>query len=144
MRNDNYYPDYVAYHTQLCNKQQQAFDKQDHLRLIDYTQQKAENLETYMTRASNNIYPSDYEKFEKIIKNDQRMLKHLQCEKILESHNARFEQHRATYQTCLKYFESISTRIHEIKNPASQSEVAQSNETPTNKSELKSELGFDY
>lgn len=144
LRNDNYYPDYVAYHTQLCNKQQQAFDKQDHLRLIDYTQQKAENLETYMTRASNNIYPSDYEKFEKIIKNDQRMLKHLQCETILESHNARFEQHRATYQTCLKYFESISTRIHEIKNPASQSEVAQSNETPTNKSELKSELGFDY
>ena len=144
LRNDNYYPDYVAYHTQLCNKQQQAFDKQDHLRLIDYTQQKAENLETYMTRASNNIYPSDYEKFEKIIKNDKRMLKHLQCEKILESHNARFEQHRATYQTCLKYFESISTRIHEIKNPASQSEVAQSNETPTNKSELKSDLGFDY
>lgn len=144
LRNDNYYPDYVAYHEQLCDKQQQAFDKQNHLRLIDYTQQKAENLETYMSRASSNLNRSNYDKIEQIIRNDQRMLKYLQCEKILESHNARFEQHRATYQTCLKYFESISTRIHEIKNPASQSEVAQSNETPTNKSELKSELGFDY
>ena len=144
MRNDNYYLDYVGYHKALCDKQQQAFQNQDVLLLIDYTQKKAENLETYMNRASSNLNRSDYEKIEQIIKNDQRMLKYLQCEKILEWQDARFEQHRATYQTCLKHFENIKRDIEQIKNPFSQHSVSQNIYEPEYKTKPKNDLDFNF
>lgn len=68
LRNDNYYPDYVVYHKELCDKQQQAYDSKKLSLLIDYTKKKAENLETYMSRASRNLNKSDYDKIEQIIK----------------------------------------------------------------------------
>ena len=144
LRNDNYYLDYVGYHKALCDKQQQAFQNQDVLLLIDYTQKKAENLETYMNRASSNLNRSDYEKIEQIIKNDQRMLKYLQCEKILEWQDARFEQHRATYQTCLKHFENIKRDIEQIKNPFSQHSVSQNIYEPEYKTKPKNDLDFNF
>ncbi|MDQ8943790.1 mobilization protein [Acinetobacter soli] len=142
LRNDNYYPDYVVYHKMLCDKQQQAFKNNDVLLLIDYTQQKAENLETYMSRASSNLNGLDYEKIEQIIKNDQRMLKYLQCEKILERQDARFEQHRAAYQTCLMHFENIKRDIEQMKKPLPHHNV-QSNE-PEYKSKPKNDLDFNF
>lgn len=141
LRNDNYYLDYVGYHKALCDKQQQAFNNQDTLLLIDYTQKKAENLETYMSRASSNLNGLDYEKIEQIIKNDQRMLKYLQCEKILERQDTRFEQHRATYQTCLKHFENIKRDIEQIKNPSSQHNVSHE---PEYKAKPKNDLDFNF
>jgi len=143
LRNDNYYPDYVAYHKDLCDKQQQAFQNQNVLLLIDYTQQKADNLETYMNRASSNLNRLDYEKIEQIIKNDQRMLKYLQCEKILERKDARFEQHRATYQTCLKHFENIKSDIEQIKNLSLQHNVTQSDELEY-KTKPQNDLDFNF
>lgn len=143
LRNDNYYPDYVLYHKELCEKQQQAFNNQDRLLLIDYTQKKAENLETYMSRASSNLNGLDYEKIEQIIKNDQRMLKYLQCEKILERQDAHFEQHRAAYQTCLKRFENIKSDIYQIKNSSPQHNVSQSDEHEY-KAKPKNDLDFNF
>ena len=143
LRNDNYYPDYVLYHKELCDEQQQAFNNQDTLLLIDYTQKKAENLETYMSRASRNLNKSDYEKIEQIIKNDQRMLKYLQCEKILERQDAHFEQHRAAYQTCLKRFENIKSDIYQIKNSSPQHNVSQSDEHEY-KTKPKNDLDFNF
>ena len=143
LRNDNYYPDYVLYHKELCDKQQQAFNNQDTLLLIDYTQKKAENLETYMSRASSNLNGLDYEKIEQIIKNDQRMLKYLQCEKILERQDAHFEQHRAAYQTCLKRFENIKSDIYQIKNSSPQHNVSQSDEHEY-KTKPKNDLDFNF
>ena len=143
LRNDNYYPDYIAYHKDLCDKQQQAFQNQNVLLLIDYTQQKADNLETYMNRASSNLNRLDYEKIEQIIKNDQRMLKYLQCEKILERKDARFEQHRATYQTCLKHFENIKSDIEQIKNLSLQHNVTQSDELEY-KTKPQNDLDFNF
>ena len=144
LRNDNYYPDYVLYHKELCEKQQQAFNNQDRLLLIDYTQKKAENLETYMSRASSNLNGLDYEKIEQIIKNDQRMLKYLQCEKILERQDTRFEQHRAAYQTCLMHFENIKRDIEQIKNPSSQHNVSQNTYEPEYKTKPQNDLDFNF
>lgn len=139
LRNDN---DYVAYHKELCDKQLQAFKNQDALLLIDYTQKKAKNLETYMSRASSNLNRLDYDKIEQIIQNDQRMLRYLQCEKILEPQNAHFEQHRDAYQTCLKRFENIKSDIKQIKNPISHN-VSQSDETEY-KSKPQNDLNFNF
>ena len=143
LRNDNYYPDYVVYHKELCDKQQQAYDSKKLSLLIDYTKKKAENLETYMSRASRNLNKSDYEKIEQIIKNDQRMLKYLQCEKILERQDAHFEQHRAAYQTCLKRFENIKSDIYQIKNSSPQHNVSQSDEHEY-KTKPKNDLDFNF
>ena len=144
LRNDNYYPDYVVYHKELCDKQQQAYDSKKLSLLIDYTKKKAENLETYMSRASRNLNKSDYEKIEQIIKNDQRMLKYLQCEKILERQDTRFEQHRAAYQSCLKRFENIKLDIEQIKNSSSQHNVSQNTYEPEYKSKPKNDLDFNF
>jgi hypothetical protein len=143
LRNDNYYPDYVGYHQTLCDKQQQAFEEGKVLRLIEYTQQKADNLEIYMNRARSNLNRSDYDKIEQIIQNDQRMLKYLQCEKILEPQNARFEQHRATYQTCLKHFENIKSDIEQIKNLSPQHNDVQSDKLEY-KTKPKNDLDFNF
>ena len=144
LRNDNYYPDYVVYHKELCDKQQQAYDSKKLSLLIDYTKKKAENLETYMSRASRNLNKSDYEKIEQIIKNDQRMLKYLQCEKILERQDTRFEQHRAAYQSCLKRFENIKLDIEQIKNSSSQHNVSQNTYEPEYKTKPKNDLDFNF
>ncbi|WP_151764870.1 mobilization protein [Acinetobacter soli] len=142
LRNDNYYPDYVLYHRELCDKQQQAYDNKKLSLLIDYTKKKAENLETYMSRASRNLNKSDYNKIEQIIQNDQRMLKYRQCEKILEPQNSHFEQQRETYQTCLKHFENIKSDIEQMKKPFPHHNV-QSNE-PEYKSKPKNDLDFNF
>ncbi|MND42250.1 DNA relaxase MbeA [compost metagenome] len=143
LRSDNYYPDYVCYHKELCDKQQQAYNSKDVLLLIDYTQKKSENLETYMSRASVNLNRSDYEQIEQIIKNDQRMLKYLQCEKILEPQNAHFEQQIDAYQTCLKRFENIKSDIYQIKNSSPQHNVSQSDEFEY-KTKPQNDLDFNF
>ncbi|MFX5550320.1 mobilization protein [Acinetobacter baumannii] len=143
LRNDNYYPDYVVYHKELCDKQQQAYDNKKLSLLIDYTKKKAENLETYMSRASRNLNKFDYDKIEQIIQNDQRMLKYRQCEKILEPQNSHFEQHRAAYKTCLKRFENIKSDIYQIKNSSPQHNVSQSDEHEY-KTKPKNDLDFNF
>ena len=143
LRNDNYYPDYVGYHKALCDKQQQAYNNKDALLLIDYTQKKAKNLETYMNRASSNLNGLDYDKIEQIIQNDQRMLQYLHCEKILEPHNARFEQQRDAYETCLKHFENIKSDIDKIKNLSPKHNVSQSDEHEY-KTKPKNDLDFNF
>ena len=125
LRSDGYYPDYVGYHKELCNKQQEAYNNKKPLQLIDYIQKKSKNLETYISRARSNIHEWEYDKFEKIIKNDNQMLKYLQCEKILEPQNDHLKQQRESYQACLKSFESINSHIHEIKNPSPKRNISQ-------------------
>lgn len=96
-----------------------------------------------MSRASVNLNRSDYEQIEQIIKNDQRMLKYLQCEKILEPQNTSFEQQRDTYQTCLKRFENIKSDIYQIKNSSPQHNVSQSDEHEY-KTKPKNDLDFNF
>lgn len=140
LRSDGYYPDYVGYHKELCNKQQEAYNNKKPLQLIDYIQKKSKNLETYISRARSNIHEWEYDKFEKIIRNDNQMLKYLQCEKILEPQNDHLKQQRESYQACLKSFEAIKSDIHEIKNPSPKRNFAQQ----TYESEIKPNPKSDF
>ncbi len=142
LRSDNLYQDCVRNHNKQCEKQQQAFKNNDVLLLIKYTHEKAESLRNYMHRASRYLDRSDYNKIEQIIKNDQRMLKYLQCEKILEPQNAHHEQQRENYQTCLKHFEYIKRNIEQMKKPFPQHNV-QSYE-PEYKPKPKNDLDFNF
>ncbi|WP_068912617.1 relaxase/mobilization nuclease domain-containing protein [Acinetobacter sp. WCHAc010034] len=142
LRSDGYYPDYVGYHKELCNKQQEAYNNKKPLQLIDYIQKKYKNLETYISRARSNIHEWEYDKFEKIIKNDNQMLKYLQCEKILEPQNDHLKQQRESYQACLKSFESINSHIHEIKNPSPKRNISQQIYEQDHKPQPNNDLDF--
>ena len=143
LRSDGYYPDYVAYHKEICEKQQQAYNSKNPIQLIDYIQKKSKNIETYMSRASTNLSQWDYEKFEKIIKNDQRMLKYFQYEKILEPQNDHLKQQRELYQSCLKSFETIKSDIYEIKNPSPRQNTSQQTYQPEYKPKPKNDFELD-
>lgn len=143
LRSDGYYPDYVGYHKELCNKQQEAYNNKKPLQLIDYIQKKSKNLETYISRARSNIHEWEYDKFEKIIRNDNQMLKYLQCEKILEPQNDHLKQQRESYQACLKSFEAIKSDIHEIKNPSPKRNFSQQTYEPEIKPNPKSDFDLD-
>jgi len=144
LRSDGYYPDYVGYHKELCNKQQEAYNNKKPLQLIDYIQKKSKNLETYISRARSNIHEWEYDKFEKIIKNDNQMLKYLQCEKILEPQNDHLKQQRESYQACLKSFESINSQIHEIKNPSPKRNISQQIYEQDHKPQPNNDLDLDF
>ena len=144
LRSDGYYPDYVGYHKKLCDKQQEAYNNKKPLQLIDYIQEKSKNIETYIGRASANLNKWDYEKFEEIIKNDQRMLKYLQCEKILEPQNDHLKQQRESYQACLKSFDSINSQIHEIKNPSPKRNISQQIYEQDHKPQPNNDLDLDF
>lgn len=142
LRSDGYYPDYVIYHKEISEDQQTAFNKKNPLQLIDCISKKSENIEKYINQASKNIHLSDYEKFEKIIKNDRRMLKYLQCEKILEPQNDHLGQQRAAYLSCLKNFENIKSHIHEIRNPSQRASYASYEPDNNLKPKNDFDLGF--
>lgn len=118
LRSDGYYPDYMYSHEKLSESQQEAFSKNNSLQLIEFTSKKYENIENYLNRARNYISLWDYEKVEVMLKNDQRMLKYLQYDRILEPQNARLEKQIQLYQACLKSFENIKEKIHESKSPS--------------------------
>ena len=143
LRSDGYYPDYVAYHKEICEKQQQAYNSKNPIQLINYIQKKSKNIEAYMSRASTNLSQWDYEKFEKIIKNDQRMLKYFQYEKILEPQNDHLKQQRELYQSCLKSFETIKSDIYEIKNPSPRQNTSQQTYEPEYKPKPKNDFDLD-
>ena len=117
LRIDAYYPGYVADHKQLSAQQQQAYNDNNLLQLIDCVQKKAQNLEKYISQASRMINTWDYDKIEEIIKNDRCMLNYLKCEIILEPQNDHLKHQRASYQSCLESFENIKSHIHEVKKP---------------------------
>ena len=96
-----------------------------------------------MSRASKNLSQWDYEKFEKIIKNDQRILKYFQCEKILEPQNDHLKQQRESYQSCLKSFETIKSDIYEIKNPSPRQNTSQLTYEPEYKPKPKNDFELD-
>ena len=144
LRIDAYYPGYVADHKQLSAQQQQAYNDNNLLQLIDCVQKKAQNLEKYISQASRMINTWDYDKIEEIIKNDQRMLNYLKCEIILEPQNDHLKHQRASYQSCLESFENIKSHIHEVKkpNPTPQSDVLEQTYEPEKQPNRDYDLDF--
>ena len=117
LRYDGYYPDYNIRHERLSKKQDESYRNKNQLGVIDCIAEKADNLKQYTSRASNSLSSYDYEKIEKIIKNDETMLKYLQCEIILEPQNDRFKSQRQAYQNCLETFDVIKTVITDKTAP---------------------------
>ena len=144
LRIDAYYPGYVADHKQLSAQQQQAYNDNNLLQLIDCVQKKAQNLEKYISQASRMINTWDYDKIEEIIKNDQRMLNYLKCEIILEPQNDHLKHQRASYQSCLESFENIKSHIHEVKKPkpTPQSDVLEQTYEPEKQPNRDYDLDF--
>ena len=93
--------------------------KQSQLDVIDCIAEKADNLKQYTSRAWRDLSSYDYDKVEKIIKNDEIMIKYLKCEVILEPQNDRFRSQRQVYQNCLDTFEGIKKLNCREKSPCS-------------------------
>ena len=79
-----------------------------------------------MNRARNMLNQSDYELIEKIIKNDERMLKNLKCDVVLEPQNSRFKDEISAYKACLDNFESMKSTLEAVKSPKPVSSTQQS------------------
>ena len=144
LRYDGYYPDYNIRHERLSKKQDELYRSKSQLGVIDCIAEKADNLRQYTSRASNSLSSYDYEKIEKIIKNDETMLKYLQCEIILEPQNDRFKSQRQTYQNCLDSFEGIKNLIAERKAPIAEKHSDKPSPEPENKPKQNRDFDFDF
>lgn len=121
LRFDGYYPSYVRAYQELSAQQQQAYQDNKALWLIEITEQKTEKILAYMTEARRNIDSSDYARIEEIIKNDERMLKYLKCELILSHKYDHLENERASYLSCITNFDEIKERIKAVTSSRLQS-----------------------
>ena len=126
LRTDGYYPGYVASHRELSAQQEQAYQNKNVLLLIKFTEKKAKNLDEYMKRARKMLHSNDYQRIEEIIKNDRKMLRHLECEVILAPRNSHLKEQRASYHACLETFGEITNNFQAILSP-----------TPTQQSQVK-------
>lgn len=144
LRYDGYYPDYNIRHERLSKKQDELYRSKSQLGVIDCIAEKADNLKQYTSRASNSLSSHDYEKIEKIIKNDEIMLKYLKCEVILEPQNDHFESKRQVYQNCLDTFESIKSLIAERKASISEKHFSEPSPEPENKPQQNRDFDFDF
>jgi len=144
LRYDNYYPDYNIGHERLSKQQDELYRNKNQLGIIDCIAEKADNLKQYTSRASNSLSSYDYEKIEKSIKNDEIMLKYLNCEIILEPQNDRFKSQRQAYQNCLDSFEGIKSLIAERKAPIPAKHFSEPSPEPENKPQQSRDFDFDF
>ena len=144
LRYDGYYPDYNIRHQRLSKKQDELYRSKSQLGVIECIAEKTDNLKQYTSRASNNLSSYDYEKIEKIIKNDKTMLKYLNCEIILEPQNDRFKSQRQAYQNCLDSFEGIKSLIAEKKVPIAEKHFSEPSPEPENKPRQSRDFDFDF
>ena len=144
LRYDNYYPNYNIGHERLSKKQDELYRNKNQLGIIDCIAEKADNLKQYTSRASNSLSSYDYEKIEKIIKNDEIMLKYLNCEIILEPQNDRLKSQRQAYQNCLDSFKYIKIFIAEKKAPIAEKHFSQPSPEPENKPQQNRDFDFDF
>ena len=143
LRYDGYYPDYNIRHERLSKKQDELCRSKSPLDVIDCIAEKADNLKQYTSRAWRDLSSYDYDKVEKIIKNDEIMLKYLKCEVILEPQNDRFRSQRQVYQNCLDTFEGIKSLIAERKAPAPETAFSQPIPEPENKPKQSNDFELD-
>ena len=142
LRNDGYYPDYVLCHERLSKQQDAAYKSKNLLDVISCIAEKSDNLKQYTSRAWQNLSNYDYDKVEKIIKNDEIMLKHLQCEVILEKQNDRFRSQRQDYEKCLATFDRLKQMISEKRNPSIKNTDSQQRHEPENKPRPNRDFDF--
>ncbi|MFX6613725.1 hypothetical protein ABTG62_14530 [Acinetobacter baumannii] len=115
LRLDGYYPDYTFAHREFSAQQDYAYQNGKKFDVIHIIRRKSEKLKDYMNRARNMLYKNDYELIEKIIKNDERMLKYLKCDVVLEPQNSRFKDEISAYKVSLDNFEDIKSTIEAVR-----------------------------
>ena len=116
LRLDGYYPDYTLAHREFSAQQDYAYQHSRKFDVIHIIKRKSEKLKDYMSQARNILYQNDYELIEKIIKNDERMLKYLKCDVVLEPQNSRFKDEISAYKVSLDNFEDIKLTIEAVKS----------------------------
>ena len=116
LRLDGYYPDYTLAHREFSAQQDYAYQHSRKFDVIHIIKRKSEKLKDYVNQARNMLYRSDYELIEKIIKNDERMLKYLECDAVLESQNVHLKTQRSDYRASLDTFEEIKATIEAVKS----------------------------
>lgn len=126
LRYDIYYRQYTSSHREFSAQQDYAYQNGRKFDVIHIIKQKSEKLKDYINQARNMLKRSDYELIEKIIKNDERMLKYLKCDAVLESQNSRFKDEISSYRACLENFESIQSTLHAVRTPKPVSSTQQS------------------
>ena len=126
LRYDIYYRQYTSSHREFSAQQDYAYQNGRKFDVIHIIKQKSEKLKDYINQARNMLKRSDYELIEKIIKNDERMLKYLKCDAVLEPQNSRFKDEISSYRACLENFESIQSTLHAVRTPKPVSSTQQS------------------
>ena len=126
LRYDIYYRQYTSSHREFSAQQDYAYQNGRKFDVIHIIKQKSEKLKDYINQARNMLKRSDYELIEKIIKNDERMLKYLKCDAVLESQNSHFKDEISSYRACLENFESIQSTLHAVRTPKPVSSTQQS------------------
>ena len=99
-----------------------------------------------MSRARKMLHTSDYQQIKEIIQNDERMLRYLKCNELLEPQNSRFMEQKARYLSCLDNFKEIKSIIHAVTSPqpeSLQSEVVERSNEPELKLTLEQENDFN-
>ena len=126
LRYDIYYRQYTSSHREFSAQQDYAYQNGRKFDVIHIIKQKSEKLKDYINQARNMLKRSDYELIEKIIKNDERMLKYLKCDAVLEPQNSRFKDEISSYRACLENFENIQSTLHAVRTPKPVSSTQQS------------------
>ena len=126
LRYDIYYRQYTSSHREFSAQQDYAYQNGRKFDVIHIIKQKSEKLKDYINQARNMLKRSDYELIEKIIKNDERMLKYLKCDAVLEPQNLHFKDEISSYRACLENFESIQSTLHAVRTPKPVSSTQQS------------------
>jgi hypothetical protein len=126
LRYDIYYRQYTSSHREFSAQQDYAYQNGRKFDVIHIIKQKSEKLKDYINQARNMLKRSDYELIEKIIKNDERMLKYLKCDAVLEPQNSHFKDEISSYRACLENFESIQSTLHAVRTPKPVSSTQQS------------------
>ena len=144
LRYDNYYPDYNFRHKRFSEQQDELCQRKDILGMIKCMAKKADNLKEYTSRGWRDLQSFDYQKIQKIIRNDEITLHYLRCEAILEPQNDHLKADRQTYLKCLDTFEDIKTLIAERLAPTPVQDRQRSEPEPENKPKPSCDFDFDF
>lgn len=149
LRYDGYYPDYVISHRELSGQQEYAYQNKRTFDVIHIIKKKSEKLMDYMSQARKMLNSSDYQLIKESIKNDERMLRYLKCDDLLEPRNGHFKDEKASYISCIQNFNEIRSTIDAVTFPepkGPEREVVERSNQPelTLTPEQNNDFNFDF
>lgn len=138
---------YVISHRELAGQQEYAYQNKRTFDVIHIIKKKSEKLMNYISQARKMLNSSDYQLIKEIIKNDERMLRYLKCDDLLEPQNGHFKDEKASYLSCIQNFKEIRSTIDAVTSPQPKSPerevVERSNQPePTLTPEQKNDFNF--